>query len=301
MYSAKDSGRNRYSYYKEELSQKANRLVAVEMALRGAIARQEFSLFYQPIIDTRKRRVSKVEALIRWHNSALGSIYPDEFIPIAEEFGQIVAIGEWVLEQACRAVQRFEQENCGLNSISINVSSVEFRTGDLGKRFNRIIDRHDVRPEQIDLEITEGYMLDRDQYCEEELRELRDLGHTICVDDFGTGYSSLNYMKRLPLNIIKIDRSFIKNIPADINDVKISEAIISLSNSLGYEVVAEGVETAEQFEYLLRKSCAFVQGYYFSEPVAAEDLPRRISEINESLQIAATATATAPTMRNVLA
>ena len=297
MYSAKDSGRNKYSYFREELSQKANRLTTLESALRRAIENEEFSLVFQPIIDTQRRCVSKVEALIRWHHPALGNISPEEFIPIAEEFGHIVSIGEWVLDQACQAVPRFEKHNCGLSSISINVSSVEFRSGDLGKRFKRIISRHKVRPEQIDLEITEGYMLDRDQYCEEELRELRSLGHAICVDDFGTGYSSLNYMKRLPLNIIKIDRSFIKNIPADINDVKISEAIISLSNSLGYEVVAEGVETEEQFEYLLSKSCAFVQGYYFSEGVTATDLPQRIADINESLLFTAK---TAPTIRNIL-
>jgi len=170
-----------------------------------------------------------------------------------------------------------------LDAIAINVSSVEFLKGSLAKRFESITSEYGIRPEQIEIEITERYMLEQDQRSETELQALRHLGHTISVDDFGTGYSSLSYMKRLPLNIIKIDRSFIQTVPHDQNDVEISQAIISLSHSLGYRVVAEGVETADQLEFLLQRSCNYAQGYYFSRPVTEIDFPGVVAAVNEKL------------------
>ena len=164
------------------------------------------------------------------------------------------------------------------------MSSVEFVKGDVAARFRDITRRHNVRAQQVEIEITERYMLEHGERSESELNQLRELGHTICVDDFGTGYSSLSYMKRLPLNIIKIDKSFIKNIPADQNDVEICQAIMTLSHSLGYEVVAEGVETEEQLEFLLKRSCNFAQGFYFSKPVPVAEFAARAKEINEKLR-----------------
>ena len=284
MYSAKDSGRNDYRYYHEELSKKATRRVSIESALRRSLQDQDFSLVIQPIVDLVSRRVVKAEALIRWNHGRLGDIPPEEFIPIAEEFGLIVEIGEWVLRNACRTLGELSAAGCELDAIAINVSSVEFLKGNIASRFDSITSKHGIRPEQIEIEITERYMLEQDHRSEAELQALRQLGHTICVDDFGTGYSSLSYMKRLPLNIIKIDRSFIQNVPHDQNDVEISQAIISLSHSLGYSVVAEGVETAEQLEFLLQRSCNYAQGYYFSKPVTVEEFPQQVIEINEKLQ-----------------
>jgi diguanylate cyclase (GGDEF)-like protein len=286
MYSAKESGRNRYSYYHEELSNKATRRIEIQTALRRSLKKQDFSLVFQPIVDLSRRKVVKAEALIRWRHAELGNIAPDEFIPIAEEFGLIVDIGEWVLRKACETMQMFMRDGVEIDAIAVNVSSVEFLRGDISARFHKVLGEYDIRPEQIEIEITERYMLDQAQGAETELQKLRDLGHAICVDDFGTGYSSLSYMKRLPLNVIKIDRSFISNVPHDQNDLEISQAIISLSHSLGYEVVAEGVETQKQMDYLIDKSCNYAQGYFFSKPVAADAFASRVDAVNEMLKIA---------------
>ena len=247
---------------------------------------QEFSLVFQPIVDLDQRKVVKAEALIRWNHAELGRVTPEEFIPIAEEFGLIVDIGEWVLRKACETMQMFVAAGSEIEAIAVNVSSVEFLRGDISARFHDVLKEYDVCPEQIEIEITERYMFDQAEGAETELRKLRDLGHAICVDDFGTGYSSLSYMKRLPLNIIKIDRSFINDLPHDQNDMAISQAIISLSRSLGYEVVAEGVETQEQMDYLIQNSCKFAQGYFFSKPVSADDFASQVEAINERLKIA---------------
>jgi len=285
MYSAKESGRNGYSYYHEELSNKATRRIEIQTALRRSLKEQDFSLVFQPIVDLERRKVVKAEALIRWSHADLGNVAPDEFIPIAEEFGLIVDIGEWVLRKACETMQAFVKDGVEIDAIAVNVSSVEFLRGDIRARFHNVLKEYDVRPEQIEIEITERYMFDQAEGAETELRKLRDLGHPICVDDFGTGYSSLSYMKRLPLNVIKIDRSFINNVPHDQNDRAISQAIISLSHSLGYKVVAEGVETREQMDYLIDKSCNYAQGYFFSKPVPADVFADRVDAVNEKLKV----------------
>ncbi|MGI9270592.1 MAG: EAL domain-containing protein [Woeseiaceae bacterium] len=297
MYSAKENGRNGYRYYHEELSNKATRRIEIQTALRRSLKTQDFSLVFQPIIDLEQRKVVKAEALIRWSHAELGNIAPDEFIPIAEEFGLIVDIGEWVLRKACETLQMFMRAGVEVDAIAVNVSSVEFLRGDISARFHNVLNEYDVRPEQIEIEITERYMFDQADGAETELRKLRDLGHAICVDDFGTGYSSLSYMKRLPLNVIKIDRSFINNVPHDQNDLAISQAIISLSHSLGYEVVAEGVETQEQMDYLIENSCNYAQGYFFSKPVPADAFARQVEAVNEKLQVSTGWTARLRTIR----
>ena len=285
MYNAKKSGRNGYAYYREDMSKMVARRTLIETALRSSLKDQEFSLAFQPIVDLERRKVVKVEALIRWNHPEFGFVPPDEFIPIAEKAGLIVDIGEWVLRSACETMQRFVANGAAINAIAVNVSSVEFLKGDITARFQSVLKEYEVKPEQIEIEITEGYMVDQAYGAETELHKLRDLGHSISVDDFGTGYSSLSYMKRLPLNEIKIDRSFVSDIPYDQNDVAISQAIISLSQNLGYKVVAEGVETKEQMEYLIDKGCNYAQGYYFSKPVSADELVAVIDSINEKLLI----------------
>ena len=285
MYSAKDSGRSGYKYYHEELSQQAARRVVMETALRRSLKDQDFSLAIQPIVDLKSGTVVKGEALMRWRHPELGNVPPDQFIPIAEEFGLIVELGEWVLRKACEALLELDAQGCKLDALCVNTSTVEFVRGDVTSRFKSIIDEYGVDARRIEIEITERYMLENDEVAETELRELCRMGHSISVDDFGTGYSSLSYMKRLPLDIIKIDRSFIQNVPFDQNDVEISQAIISLSHSLGYEVVAEGVETEQQLDFLLERSCNFAQGYLFSAPVPVEEFARCAEKINEQRKV----------------
>ena len=285
MYSAKERGRNGYSYYHEELSNRVTRRIEIQTALRRSLKNQAFSLVFQPIIDLEQRKVVKAEALIRWSHAELGDVTPDEFIPIAEEFGLIVDIGEWVLRKACETMQMFIRTGVEIDAIAVNVSSVEFLRGDISARFQNVLSEYDVRPEQIEIEITERYMFDQEKDAETELQKLRELGHSICVDDFGTGYSSLSYLKRLPLNVIKIDGSFINSVPNNPNDLAISEAIISLSHSLGYEVVAEGVETQAQMDYLIENACDCAQGYFFSEPVPADAFARQVKAVNKRLRI----------------
>ncbi|MFK8031943.1 MAG: EAL domain-containing protein [Gammaproteobacteria bacterium] len=284
MYTAKEKGRNGYAYFREDMSSKAERRTQIETALRQSLKDQHFSLVFQPIVDLQTRMVVKAEALIRWNHPELGFIPPDEFIPIAEEVGLIVDIGDWVLRKACETMHNFITEGVEINAIAVNLSTVEFLKGDIAGRFRTVLNEYDVRPEQIEIEITERYMLDQAHGAESELQLLKGLGHSISVDDFGTGYSSLSYMKRLPLNVIKIDRAFISNIPDDQNDLAITEAIISLSHSLGYKVVAEGVETKEQLDYLIDKYCNYAQGYYMSKPVAEEDFAQAMQDIKELLE-----------------
>ena len=297
MYTAKENGRNGYAYYREDMSNRAARRTQIETALRGSIRDQHFSLVFQPIVDLEKREVVKAEALIRWNHPELGFVPPDEFIPIAEEVGLIVAIGNWVLRAACKAIKEFESTGVHINAIAVNVSSVEFLKDDVVSRFKSVLQEFDVLPEQIEIEITERYMLDQAHGAEAELQKLRDLGHTLSVDDFGTGYSSLSYMKRLPLDVIKIDRSFISNIPHDQNDLAISQAIVSLSHSLGYKVVAEGVETQEQLDYLFDQCCNYAQGYFLSKPVPAEEFAGAADDIRDRLEIKTHWTAKFRTLR----
>lgn len=285
MYTAKETGRNGFAYYREEMSNKAARRTQIETALRRSLKEQDFSLVFQPIVDLETRKVVKAEALIRWNHDELGFVPPDEFIPIAEEFGLIVNIGEWVLRRSCESMLRFIDEGVEIESIAVNVSSVEFIKGDITSRFQSVLSEYAIRPDQIEIEITERHMLEPSQGAENQLQKLRELGHTLCVDDFGTGYSSLSYMKQLPLNVIKIDRSFISDIPHDQNDVAISQAIISLSHNLGYKVVAEGVETQEQLDYLMERCCNYAQGYYLSRPVSADDFAQTVQEISERLTL----------------
>ncbi|MEL7450934.1 MAG: EAL domain-containing protein, partial [Pseudomonadota bacterium] len=284
MYSAKEAGGNEYRFFQRKLSEKAQRRLSIESALQDAIANDRFSLVYQPIIDLRTNRVIKAEALIRWYDPVLGHVPPDHFIPIAEDNGRIVEIGDWVLARACADYRRFLQQGCELEGISINVSSVQLQKGDIESRFRAITTEHGIAPDKVELEITERCVLEKGSGHESILQRLRRLGHRITVDDFGTGYSSLSYMKQLPLNIIKIDRSFVMNLPDDSNDVAITQALVSLAHNLGYAVVAEGCETAEQLAFLKKRKCDYVQGYYLSRPVRADQFADCIREVHGRLQ-----------------
>ncbi len=281
MYSAKEDDGSSIRYYHTDLSQRSARRMTIENALRNSDINSSFVLVFQPIVDLRAARVIKAEALIRWHHPELGTIPPDEFIGIAEEIGLIPEIGDWVFRQSCRAYQFFAQQGCAIESVAVNVSGRQFLKGNIAERFTSILRQEHLSARHIEIEITEGYMLE--QTSEVNLRQLREAGFTVCVDDFGTGYSSLSYIKRLPLDVIKIDRSFVQNLPHDNEDIAISQAILSLCHSLGYQAVAEGIESQEQLEFLATRRCEYAQGYYFSPAVNAEEFPATCRSVNRKL------------------
>ncbi len=271
MYLAKEKGKDHYQYYTESLSQQVERRIILEQALQEAIKHQQLSIHFQAQLDLKHQKIIGAEALLRWCHPKLGNISPVEFIPVAEESGLIVEIGEWVFRNACQEFIKWQEAGYGIEGVSINVSSVQFNQKNLPEVFNEIIDQLGLPAKQIEIEITESYIMEDSEAKLQLLDRLRQYGFRISIDDFGTGYSSMAYLKRLPLDIIKIDRSFISDIPQDKNDVQITKAILALSHSLGYKVIAEGIETEEQFKLLQAMSCDFGQGYYFSKPLPAEE------------------------------
>ena len=266
MYLAKEDGKNNYRFYTKKLSDEVHRRLQIEHDLRNAVEKGELSLVYQPQYLLSTHRVIAAEALLRWeHGDAF--IGPDEFIPIAEESGIIVPIGEWIFETACREFMRWHALGLEIETIAVNVSSVQFSHGNIVSRFKAIVDRVGIDPQAVEIEITERYIMEHTEQNQAILEELRKIGFKISVDDFGTGYSSMSYLKMLPLDTIKIDKSFIDDIPHDKNDVAISRAILALAKSLDYSVVAEGIEYQEQENFLKEHGCDVGQGYLFSRPL----------------------------------
>lgn len=283
MYQAKDMGRNRFRYFTTSLSDKTENRLKLENALRDALEQNQFSLVYQPIIDLELGKVSSAEALIRWHHPDMGLITPDEFIPLIEENGLIHEIGLWGLRSACQQFNHWQQQGLGIENIAVNVSSIQFQRSNLLENFQQVLNEENVAAQSIGLEITENHLMDQTEHNIAFLNGLKQAGHKISVDDFGIGYSSMSYMKRLPINTIKIDRSFISDIPEDQNDMQITHAIVALSNSLGYTTVAEGVEELDQLHFLQDIGCRYLQGYLFSKPLAAKDFEQQIDVLNQRL------------------
>ncbi len=284
MYQAKELGRNRFRYYTRALSEETEKRLATESALREAMQLDQFHLVFQPIINLRTMEVSHAEALIRWQHPDLGFVSPEYFIPIAEENGLINEIGIWVVREACKAYKNWMTQGLILKSVAINVSSVQFKKGDLTHTIQSILAEEGLDARAIEIEITERYLMDQTEHSIKHLDALKRAGHLISVDDFGVGYSSMSYMKRLPLDIIKIDRSFVNDIAEDENDRQISQAIISLSHNLGYRVIAEGVENEAQLAFLEHSGCDFAQGYFFSRPVTEDTFIEVTTELNERLR-----------------
>jgi len=267
MYRAKDNGRNTLQYFTLEMNEQAKRRRFLETALRKAITKKQLMLHYQPILDTVSGVLRGAEALIRWNLPEHGNVYPDEFIPLAEDTGLIVPIGEWILETACEAATRWRPSDAPAPHIAINLSSRQFQRENIAELVQHTIKKTGITPSRITLEITESILLTDDTETLDTLHQLRDMGVEIAIDDFGTGYSSLSYLKRVPVSILKIDRSFVNGLPNDAEDVALVEAILAMAHSLNLKVVAEGVETKEQHEFLRSRHCDMVQGYYFSRPV----------------------------------
>jgi diguanylate cyclase (GGDEF)-like protein/PAS domain S-box-containing protein len=270
MYRAKESGKNNYQFYVAEMTTIVSERLTLENDLRSALVRGEFSLNYQPIADCRSGEITGMEALLRWKHPERGMISPALFIPLAEETGYIIPIGEWVLRSACEQCRRWQ--NMGFESIyvAVNLSSRQFHQQDLTASIHRILQETGLDPTCLGLEITEGLIMQQAEASVNTLRELKAMGIRISIDDFGTGYSSLSYLKRFPIDVLKIDQSFVRDIPTDQDDAAIASTIITMAHSLGLKVVAEGVETLEQLNFMRKHRCDAMQGYYLSKPLPPE-------------------------------
>ena len=272
MYHAKDNGRDNCQFYSASLTQRAQQRLNLENNLRQALAREEFSLVYQPQLDLVSGRIQSIEALIRWNHPEQGAIPPLDFIPLAEENGLIVPIGEWVLRTACTDAARWQADGHGLR-VAVNLSPMQFKDANLVKTVLHILAQTGLAPELLELEVTEGAVMEDSGATLATLESLSLHGVRIALDDFGTGYSSMSYLKRMPLNNLKVDQSFVQGLPHDRDNHAIVRAILSLAKNLGFSVTAEGVETLEQAETLKDMACDTLQGYYFSRPVPAPDIP----------------------------
>ncbi|MFA5976053.1 MAG: EAL domain-containing protein [Elusimicrobiota bacterium] len=268
----KKDGKNNFQFYTAAMSSNAIRRLTLESSLRRALKHQEFVLHYQPQVDLRSGKIVGVEALIRWEVPGYGLVPPVEFIPIAEEAGLIVPMGEWVLRTACTQHCAWRQMGLPILSVAVNLSARQFHEQDLAKTIGQVIRSVGMEARFLELEITESYAMQNADYTISVLRDLKEKGIRLSIDDFGTGYSSLSYLKQFPIDALKIDRSFVKDLSADPHDAAIASAIIVLAHNLGLEVVAEGVETLEQLAILRKQQCDRMQGYLFSRPVPAAEL-----------------------------
>lgn len=272
MYHAKDAGRNNFQLYSAEMTEKVEERLRVENDLRQALAHNEFELYYQPQVNISDGSIIGMEALIRWQHPQHGLLAPDQFINVAEESGLIVPIGNWVLREACKQNQALLSYGLQPILVSVNLSARQFRERDLVETIDQALKDTGLDPAQLGLEITESMLMSDTERVTRMLEELSALGVSIYVDDFGTGYSSLSYLKRFPISALKIDRTFICDIPNDQDDMAITQAVISMAKGLGIKTVAEGVETQEQLDFLKLHKCDLMQGFYFSKPIVYDEI-----------------------------
>ena len=272
MYHAKQSGRSTYQFYSQSMNASAGERLAIENRLHKALAQEEFLLHYQPLVALETGRIIGVEALVRWQHPELGLVPPMQFIPIAEETGLIIPLGEWVLQTACAQARAWHEMGLAGLRVAVNLSARQFQRQNLLHVITRILLATDLNPRCLDMELTESMMMQDGESTSATLRELQALGVRLSMDDFGTGYSSLSYLRRLPLDTLKIDRSFVKDCTGNQEDATIIKAIIAMSHSLKLTVLAEGIETEGQLAFLRAAGCDEAQGYYFSKPMAAEPL-----------------------------
>jgi diguanylate cyclase (GGDEF)-like protein/PAS domain S-box-containing protein len=270
MYHAKERGRNNYQFFTPDMNARAFEALSMEMSLRGALERDEFTLHYQPQVQTDTGLLIGAEALIRWQHRDLGSVPPSRFIPIAEEHGLIVPIGEWVLRVACRQVRQWLDEGLPAVPVAVNMSAVQFRQSDLAARVAAILEESGVAPRYLELELTESILMRDAEQAIAVLLELSNMGVSLSIDDFGTGYSSLSYLRRFPIHKLKIDQSFVSDIPENLDAAAIATAIIGMGRSLKLRVVAEGVETEQQLTFLRGQQCDELQGYYIGRPMETD-------------------------------
>lgn len=284
MYQAKKEGRNTTRFYQEQMDQWIKKRLTLENALRNAFKNNELELFYQPVIEIETKKIVGAEALLRWNHPQMGMVMPDDIISIAEESGLIIPIGDWVLREACQQFVEWKQhhpKSAEINRVAINVSAVQFRQKDFVDKVIQTIHETMIDPMWVEIELTESLIIDNIELVVEKMERLREVGIGISMDDFGTGYSSLAYLKRLPFTTLKIDRSFVRDIMSDSDDAALVETILSMASIFHLNVIAEGVETVEQYEFLQRHQCQYFQGYLCSKPVNARSFEELM---NRSIQ-----------------
>jgi diguanylate cyclase (GGDEF)-like protein/PAS domain S-box-containing protein len=272
MYQAKETGRQRYQFFKPAMNVRAVERQSIEESLRRALERQEFSVHYQPKVNLMSGEITGAEALLRWVHPTRGLVPPSQFIPVAEDCGLILPIGNWILREACRQAREWADAGHALGTIAVNISAMEFRNEQFLKGVFAILEDTGLDPSSLELELTESVLMKHAETTQSILKTLRAKGVQVAVDDFGTGYSSLSYLRKFPIDALKIDQSFVQQISAEPDETSIVTAIISMGRSLGLRVVAEGVETEAELQFLQAHRCHEAQGYYFGRPVPAHDL-----------------------------
>jgi diguanylate cyclase (GGDEF)-like protein/PAS domain S-box-containing protein len=281
LYKAKEKGRDGYCFFTEELNVKANNLLEIENELRRAIQNDEFYLHYQPQINLKTNQIHSVEALIRWKHPVKGDIPPIDFISIAEETGLIVPIGEWVLRRACMEIAQLNRETGVDLRVAVNLSTRQFLDLKLVNCVANAIDSADLPAENLEIEVTESMLMHDMDTVIDQLNRIKAAGSIISIDDFGSGYSSLSYLKSLPVDILKVDREFVRDVPDDLSAMEITSAIIAVAHKLNLKVVAEGVETEDQRDFLNINNCDFAQGYLFSRPLSFPDLQKYFTQTSK--------------------
>jgi diguanylate cyclase (GGDEF)-like protein/PAS domain S-box-containing protein len=274
LYDVKQRGRGRFQTYHSGMNQNSSRLLAIETGLRQALENNEFSLFYQPQVDLNTKETKSFEALLRWTHEGMGSVPPSAFISVAEESGLMIPIGEWIIEEVCKQLAEWSLNGNSQIKVAINLSSKQFQQYYLADMIRSLFQTYQIQPHQIEFEITEG-ALQNPHEAMETIRRLKSLGVSISIDDFGKGFSSLRYLKTFPIDTLKIDQSFIKNVITDEKDAAIITSIVHLAESLSLEIVAEGIETQEQYAYLKALNCQKGQGYFFSKPLPPDEIEQR--------------------------
>lgn len=272
LYRAKEHGKNNYQFYTMEMTSNAQERMALQNALAHALMKDEFLLNYQPIMELKSRKITSVEALLRWKNKEFGLITPDEIIDLAEETGLIIPVSEWILRTACKDLKRWHQLGFTSLTVAVNCSARQFKQANLTNEILHILNETGVSPQSLELEVTEKIIMSDPENILRSLYALKDLGVKIAIDDFGTGYWSLNNLRRLSVDKIKIDKTFIKQMISDETSSDIVSAIIAMVTKLGIKSVAEGVETREQYDLLVREGCTEIQGYYITQPMPEESL-----------------------------
>ena len=282
MYQAKSKGKSAFARFAPEMKEISHERLQIESRLRRALEMDELELFYQPIVEANSGDVIGAEALLRWNNPTMGLVSPDKFIPLAEETGMIIPIGEWVIAQACAAARRWSENGGSFLSIAVNVSPRQFRDPNFVDMVQRVLEENDLGATHLELEITERLILDNTIETAEILRRLDKMGVRLSVDDFGTGYSALGYLKSYPFDTLKIDKSFVRDVMTEQEDAALVKAIINMAHSLGLQVIAEGVEEVEQLHFLRQQGCDFAQGFYYNRPAPEKEFLQWIDQHNRA-------------------